>query len=110
MAEKNDAVPAELVDEAEPVGLKELCERCGVHAETVVELVEAGIIEAHGDRPAAWRFSALAVMRSHKALRLRRDLDLNTPGIAVALDLMDQVETLRHRVAALQQQLEKLER
>ncbi len=110
MAKHTEAVIAELLDEGQDYGLKEVCEVCGVHAEYVVEMVEAGIVEPLGDRPATWRFSALSVMRSRKALRLQRDLEINFAGLAVALDLLDEVETLRHEVTSLRHQLDKLQR
>ncbi len=110
MAKPTEAVTAELLDEGQDYGLKEVCEVCGIHAEYVVEMVEAGIVEPSGDRPATWRFSALSVMRSRKALRLQRDLEINFAGLAVALDLLDEVESLRHEVRSLRHQLDKLQR
>jgi chaperone modulatory protein CbpM len=49
-------------------------------------------------------------MRSRKALRLQRDLEINIPGLAVTLDLLDEVDSLRAQVHSLKQQLEKLQR
>lgn len=99
----------ELLDEAAHYSLRDICEACGVHAERLVEMVEAGIIEVHGERPAVWRFSSRAVFRSRKALRLQRDLDLNLPGLAVTLDLLDQLDALRRQVKELRQHVEKLQ-
>ncbi len=110
MAKEIEAVTGEIVDETVEYRLKDVCEVCGVHAEHVVEMVEAGIIHAHGDKPTSWRFSAVSVIRSRKALRLQRDLEINIPGLAVTLDLLDEVESLRDRVKILTRQLEKLQR
>mgnify|MGYP001036697237 CR=1 FL=1 len=109
MATDTDAVSGDLVDETARFDLKEVCDICGVHADYLVELVEAGIIQAEGDRPTIWRFSSIAIMRSRKALRLRRDLDINLPGLAVTLDLLDQVDQLQHELKSLRQRLAKLE-
>ncbi len=110
MGKEIEAVTGEIVDETIQYRLKDVCEVCGVHAERVVEMVEAGIIDARGDKPTMWRFSAVSVMRSSKALRLQRDLEINIPGLAVTLDLLDEVESLRAQVQSLSQQLEKLQR
>jgi len=110
MADERQALAAEPVTDAGEYRLKDMCEMCGTNAEYVVELVEAGIIDVHGDTPAVWLFSSAAVMRSRKALRLQRDLEINMPGIAVALALLDEMETLRTHVRSLTQQLEKLQR
>ncbi len=110
MAKQTEVVTGEIVDETVRYGLKEVCEVCGVHAECVVELVEAGIIVPRGNQPSTWRFSVLSVMRSRKALRLQRDLEINIPGIAVTLDLLDEMESLRDQVKSLRQHLDKLQR
>jgi chaperone modulatory protein CbpM len=110
MARETEVITGEIVDETVQYRLKEVCEVCGVHAEFVVEMVEAGIIKPKGAEPSTWRFSSLSIMRSRKALRLQRDLDINIPGVAVTLDLLDELESLRDQVKSLKQQLEKLQR
>ena len=51
-----------------------------------------------------WRFTRLSVVRVAKARRLERDLDLNPPGVALVLDLLDELDALApgspHRRAA----------
>lgn len=67
---------------------------CGVERERIVEMVQEGVIEPiseHGD----WRFHGEALVRAKRALRLVRDLGLNWPGAALALDLLDEIERLR---------------
>lgn len=109
MASDNDTVTGELVDDSVLYELREVCEICGVHADYLVEMVEAGIVKPHGEQPKSWRFSAVAIMRSRKALRLQRDLDINLPGLAVTLDLLERVDTLQAELKSLRQRLEKME-
>ena len=85
----------------EVVSLAELCRSCGVRAEWVVELVEEGILEPEGNVPARWRFSAVSITRARTAWHLQRDLGVNKAGIAVALNLMEERETLQHLVRRL---------
>ena len=75
--------------------LRELCLACGVHAELVIEMVEEGVLEPRGVAPSEWRFSGRAVIRAQKALNLMRDLQVNWPGAALALDLLEEIEQLR---------------
>jgi chaperone modulatory protein CbpM len=110
MEERTEVVSGEIVDETARYGLKDVCKVCGVHAEYIVEMVEAGILQPKGGEPTQWRFSAISVIRSQKALRLQRDLDINLSGVAVALDLLEEVQALRDQVKSLSQQLEKLQR
>lgn len=84
-----------VLDERAVFTLRELCHACGVHAELVIEMVDEGLIEPRGAVPAEWRFSGSAVTRAQKALTLVRDLRVNWPGAALALDLLEEVERLR---------------
>jgi len=38
------------------------------------------------------------LQRARTALRLTHDLELNAPGAALVLDLLDQIDTLRARL------------
>jgi chaperone modulatory protein CbpM len=42
-----------------------------------------------------WRFSGAALRRARIALRLERDLGVNLPGVALALDLLEELQRLR---------------
>lgn len=84
-----------LLDERTVFGLRELCVACGVHAEIVIEMVEEGVLVPRGADPADWRFPGSAVTRAQKALKLARDLRVNWPGAALALDLLEEIERLR---------------
>ena len=95
--QKPDAV---ILDETEEVTLSDLTRSCRVHAEWVMELVEEGVIEPLGPGGPQWRFSATSVVRVQKAQRLQRDLGVNLPGIALALELLDRIEALEARLRA----------
>ena len=84
-----------VLDERTVFTLHELCRACGVHAELVIEMVEEGVLEPRGAAPAEWRFTGSAVTRAQKALKLSRDLRVNWPGAALALDLLEEIEQLR---------------
>ena len=100
----------EILDDVEVYELREFCEVCGVQTEHVVEMVESGVIEVQGVVPSKWRFSARTVLRFRRALRLQLDLEINLPGVALSLDLIDDLETLRNEVRSLQHQLAKIRR
>src|SRR5262249_10138785 len=72
----------------------ELCISCNVSPDWVAGLVEQGAIEAVGPTRQEWQFTALSLIRIAKAKRLERDLDLNLPGIALVLDLLDQLDAV----------------
>jgi chaperone modulatory protein CbpM len=86
--------------------MDELCRSCAVHTEYVVELVQEGIIvpsvmAGSSSAPETWRFNSVHVRHTKVAWRLQHDLDINLPGAALALQLLDELESLRARVAAV---------
>lgn len=87
------------VIEDDKLTLGQLCHACGVHADWVISLVEESIIEPQeGDEIHLWRFSGSSLVRVRSALRLQRDLGVNLAGIALALDLIEELEQLRTRL------------
>lgn len=91
-----------LLDEHAELSLGDFCRACSGSTAWVIELVEEGVLEPVGDKQAAWRFSGISVKRARVARRLRQDLDINTAGIALALDLMEEIEALRARLSRLE--------
>ncbi len=75
--------------------LEQLCHACGVHTDWVISLVEESIIEPQGDEIQVWRFSGDSLVRVRSAQRVQRVLGVNLAGIALALDLMEELENLR---------------
>lgn len=88
----------DILEEDVELTLAELCHACQLPAETVLTLVDSGIIEPHGRNPDNWRFYGVSIRRVHCALRLERDLGVNTAGAALALDLLEEIERLRMRL------------
>jgi chaperone modulatory protein CbpM len=92
-----------LLDDHVKLSLSDLSRACARHAEWIEELVEEGILDPQGGEPATWRFSSNNLIRAHRAMRLERDLRINTAGIALALDLIEQMEGLRARLRRIEQ-------
>ncbi len=102
----SSSVDPELLDERLRFTLREMCRICGVHAEFLMDLVAEGVIaprppaprsRRRAPAPAEWHFDGVAVVRVQRAVRLQQDLGVNLPGIALALELLDELETLRRR-------------
>ena len=90
-----------ILEELTEVSLAELCRACAVQSESIVELVEEGVLAPLGREPHRWRFSGIHLRRATVALRLQRDLGVNLAGAALALQLLDEVEALRARLRVL---------
>lgn len=83
-----------VLDERVTFTLREFCDACGVRSQLVLEMVAEGVIEPARPSDPEWRFHGHALVRAQRALRLVRDLDVNWPGAALALDLLDEIERL----------------
>jgi chaperone modulatory protein CbpM len=85
----------------------EVCLETGVAAETVLEIVEQGIVEPVGTSPDDWYFSHYMVTVTNKAVRLHRDLEVDWAGIALAIELLEELEQLREQNRCLQRRLNR---
>ncbi len=90
-----DRVHALLLDESAEFTLTELCSICSVPEQLVVEIVAEGIVEPLGTERTQWRFSGVAVTRIQRVMRLQREFEVNLPGAALALELLEEIERLR---------------
>lgn len=83
--------------------LGELCRASRMPAEQVIELVGQGVIEPlYPQSPADWCFAGVSLRRVRCAQRLQRDLGINTAGVALALDLLDELDAMRTRLRRLE--------
>jgi chaperone modulatory protein CbpM len=85
-----------VLDEQVTFTLRELSLACGIQTELVVEMVDEGVIEP-ASAGAEWQFHGGSLVRAQRALRLVHDLNLNWPGAALVLDLLDELERLQKR-------------
>jgi len=91
-----------ILEEQTELTLADVCRACAVQAEFIIELVEEGVLVPVGHEPDSWRFSGIHMQRTTVALRLQRDLGVNFAGVALALQLLDEVDELRARIRTLE--------
>jgi len=96
-----------LLDEKSELTLVDLCSACSSAEEWVVELVDEGALEPFnlksiGKQHAQWLFSVDSLQKVRTAKRLQRDLNINLAGIALALNLLEQIETLEAKLRCLE--------
>jgi chaperone modulatory protein CbpM len=90
----------QVVEEEVQLSLADLCRVCSAERELVLQLVEHGVIEPQGPAPQAWVFTGTSLRRTRVALRLLRDLELNLPGAALAVELLDEIARLQRALQA----------
>ena len=69
------------------------------------ELIDAGVIEPSNNDPANYFFQTQCIVVARKARRLRDDFELDTPGLALALNLLRRMDDLEAEIAHLRARL-----
>jgi chaperone modulatory protein CbpM len=80
------------------LSLVELCRACHAPEAHVIAWVYEGVLDPVGAAPQEWRFTGASLRRAKLALWLSRDLEINPPGIAMVLDLLDDLAALQARL------------
>jgi chaperone modulatory protein CbpM len=93
-----DIFSGNIVEDETRLTMRQLCDACAVRAEYIIELVNEGFIEPSGVEKSHWCFSGLSIRRVHKEKRLQHDLGINLAGVALVVELMDEIEQLRARL------------
>lgn len=88
----------EICDECDEITVIELCRICSVDEKLVDELIAEGILEPTSYSPETTVLPYSSVRRTRTVIRMQRDLGLNLPGAAVALDLIDRIHLLQARI------------
>ncbi|AZY50812.1 chaperone modulator CbpM [Bordetella avium] len=90
-----------IVCPADPLTADDLARACEAELEWVRRLVEVGIVAAHGEHPAAWRFESTDLRRAMDARRLERDFGAGLDAAALILDLSQEIRRLKGQLRAL---------
>ncbi len=76
---------------------KAVCKSYKLNQETVDEMVSWGIAEPSGNKPERWLFSHKDFERIGRASRFYKELEINIPGAALALQLLEDIHNLRNK-------------
>ena len=98
---KVELTEAVWLDERGVLSLVELAECSGFSAGELRELVELGGLEPLDAGNPEWSFAPHCIAAARAARRLRNDFELDAPGLALVLSLLE-------RVADLERELERL--
>ena len=87
-----------ILEEDGAVSLAELCAACEVHAEYIIALVDQGILDPVGRDTGNWRFAGVSLQRARMARRLERDLGVNLAGVALVIELLEEIRQLQSQL------------
>jgi chaperone modulatory protein CbpM len=82
--------------------LDELCHASLCSHDFVIEMIDLQLIHPQGEDPQHWQFDSISLHRVKIAHSFHHDLEINLQGIALALDLLEQIEQLQARVKLLE--------
>jgi chaperone modulatory protein CbpM len=99
-ASQDRPFPGVIFEESAVLTVKDLSRICAVDESHIVEFVEEGVLNVVEIDTAEWHFTGSALRRARLALRLERDLELNMAGVALALQLMEELNQLRSELRA----------
>lgn len=102
MASEQKSLRGQVIEEETLITLDELCRHCTVGAEEVVTLVREGVLDPADEAvdwegAGRWQFHISSVRRVRTVVRLQRDLGVNLPGAALALELLERIEALQRQ-------------
>ena len=75
--------------------LDEVTQVFDVTNETIITIIDEGIVEPVGETSDQWVFDDEAIRTIRVAVRLNNDLGINVAGAALAIELMQEIEALR---------------
>ena len=88
-----------IVEDEVHMSIVELSQAARTPEELIMSWVSEGVLSPAGSSPEDWRFSGESLRRAKTAARLTYDLELNTPGVALALDLLEEITRLRNQLS-----------
>ena len=91
-------IEASIVENEVHMTIAELSHASRTPQELIMSWVSEGVLSPVGSSPEDWRFSGDSLRRAKTAAHLTHDLELNVPGVALALDLLDEIAQLRARL------------
>ena len=98
------------LDERGVVTLVELAECSGLTQSELRELVELGALAPVDPQAAELNFGAHCIVAARAASRLRNDFELDSPGVALVLSLLERVQELETALQRLNARLPRTPR
>ena len=95
---KTTWIEGSIVEDEMHMSIVEISQATRAPEELIMSWVSEGVLSPAGSSPEDWRFSGDSLKRAKTAAHLTHDLELNTPGVALALDLLDEISRLRNQL------------
>lgn len=97
----NNPLIGVLIEETTTVSFVEVCHQYNIPENLLIEMVEYGLFPDQPTDKAKIALDQKALRRLESAFRLHRDLEINLPGVALALELLEKIEAMQHELDIL---------
>ena len=87
-----------VIDSDSPLTLEQLGNALHAQHDFIYQLIEYEHISPVGKGPDDWGFDSTCLSRAKRAHSFYYELEINMPGVALALDLLDQIEVLKKQI------------
>lgn len=91
-----------IIEESNALTLEEICRAIQSQKDFILQLIDYQLIQPQGASPDDWRFDSESLKRARLARSFYHDLEVNLPGVALALELLDKIEHLQHQLDILE--------
>ena len=94
----SSALRGSVVEEEVELTVVELGRACRATEQQIEIWVSEGVLQPSGETCEGWRFGGNSLAWMRLATRLMQDLEINSAGVALALDLFDRIAELESRL------------
>ncbi len=97
----NTILTGVLIEETTTFTFIEVCEKYHIPQQLLEEMIVQGLFTCQTTDQEELSLNQKELNRIESAFRLHRDLGVNLPGVAVVLDLLDEMEQMRNELEVL---------
>lgn len=98
---KDTILTGVLIEESTTISFIEVCHRYHIPEALLMEMIEEGFFNTPSIEQERIALNQNELRKMEKAFRLHRDLGVNLPGVALALELLEEMEHLRQELDVL---------
>ena len=107
MPRQGDLTGVPLPETVKELDFDQVCSTFHTTPDFIIELISYGTIEPQGTSSTTWRFNTQQLKIIRTAMHLHHDLEVNHAGIALAVDLLEQLNQLQVELDILHKYFER---
>jgi len=98
---KDNLLIGVLIEDTTTISFTEVCHKYNIPKELLIEMMEEGLFPNQPTEPEQIALDQKALRRIESAFRLHRDLGINLPGVALAIELLEELEKMHKELDIL---------